>query len=113
MRNIDEYQAQAPRTANAIIDLTDCCFGMIGETGEVVDTIKKHLYQGHPMDDKMRRKLTEELGDVMWYICVLALLCDIKMSDVLDGNVSKIKARYPDGFSTERSMNRPTDTEGL
>jgi NTP pyrophosphatase (non-canonical NTP hydrolase) len=82
---------------------------MIGETGEVVDLIKKHLYQGHPMDESLRLKLTKEIGDTMWYICMVANLCDIWMEDVIATNVEKLQARYPEGFTVEKSINRDTE----
>jgi NTP pyrophosphatase (non-canonical NTP hydrolase) len=110
--DIDSYQEETARTASTNVDAINCCFGLIGESGEVVDTVKKQLYQGHPYD-KTRDKIVDELGDVMWYICRFAACYDIKMSDVLQFNVNKLRKRYPDGFSTERSLNREVEEEKL
>lgn len=77
--------------------------GLAGEAGEVVDLLKKHLYHGHSLD---RDKLTKELGDCLWYLAVLAHLNGVDLADVAAANVVKLRARYPDGFSEERSRNR-------
>ena len=43
--------------------------GLIGETGEVADILKKHLWHGADLD---REHFIEELGDVAWYAAALA-----------------------------------------
>lgn len=43
--------------------------GVVGEVGEVIDQLKKHVGHGHQLTEK----LTTELGDVVWYVCALAL----------------------------------------
>ena len=43
--------------------------GLCGEAGEVIDLVKKHLAQGHPLD---RTALAGELGDVAWYLAETA-----------------------------------------
>nr|WP_321022980.1 nucleoside triphosphate pyrophosphohydrolase family protein [Clostridium neonatale] len=73
------------------------------ETGEVIDIIKKYLYQGHELN---KEHVTEELGDVMFYITNLATLLGIDMQDVLQNNVDKLLKRYPNGFEKEKSVNR-------
>ena len=103
---IDLYQDQTMRTVNPDeMNAVNYCFGLIGETGEVIDLIKKHLYQGHPIDDILP-KLQNELGDVMWYLCMLANMYGLTMSSVLADNIAKLKKRYPDGFTPEKSINR-------
>ena len=106
---LDAYQLAAMRTtihargdagANA---LTWNALGIAGEAGEVADIIKKHVGHGHELD---RAKLTRELGDVLWYVAALAHDIGVDLSTVARENVEKLKARYPDGFSQERSRNR-------
>jgi len=100
----NEYQKAALRTATSKFrDLGNCGLGIAGEAGEVADIIKKHLYQGHPLD---KRHIVEELGDVAWYVAVCAFTVDTSLEDVLKENVRKLKRRYPDGFSEERSIHR-------
>lgn len=83
--------------------LTNACFGMAGETGELVDLVKKHLFHDHDLDVN---HLMLELGDVMYYLCWLCLLLGIDFSEVCYANMDKLNARYPDGFDTERSQHR-------
>lgn len=77
--------------------------GLPGEVGEVVDLYKKHYFHGHDLD---MDKVEKELGDVMWYV---ALLCDaagIKLEEVLEKNIAKLRARYGEKFSCEASRSR-------
>ena len=103
----NEYQKLAMITLNPDLgkkdQLINGVMGLCGESGEVIDLVKKHLHQGHPLD---REKLLKELGDVCWYIAELATALDCDLDDVLDKNIQKLRARYPEGFEATRSMNR-------
>lgn len=103
----NEYQEQALRTANKRLSwadmLADGAMGLAGEAGECVDLIKKHLFQGHGLDHE---KLKEELGDVMWYLALIAASMCLTLDSVMAANIDKLRARYPEGFSEERSMER-------
>ena len=105
--DIRHYQAKAIRTVNTNLSeneqLSNLCMGLCGETGEIVDYVKKHLYHGHKLD---LRKLTEEISDVMWYLTNLATFFELPMCDILDENIKKLEERYPEGFSVEKSINR-------
>lgn len=98
---MDAYQEAAARTGGT--DVAISALGLAGEAGEVVDLLKKHLGHGHPVD---REKLKKELGDVLWYLSDLARLFDIKLSDVAEANIEKLRRRYPNGFSKADSLNR-------
>ena len=105
--DIKEFQNKSIRTINHDLTteqlISNMCMGISGESGEVIDIIKKNLYQGHELD---KEHLTEELGDVMFYITNLATLLGIDMQDVLQNNVDKLLKRYPDGFDINKSVNR-------
>jgi NTP pyrophosphatase (non-canonical NTP hydrolase) len=77
--------------------------GLCGESGEAIDIVKKHLHQGHELD---REKLIKELGDIAWYLAETAYALDLELEVVLEQNIAKLKERYPEGFETEKSMNR-------
>jgi NTP pyrophosphatase (non-canonical NTP hydrolase) len=77
--------------------------GLCGESGEAIDVVKKHLAQGHELD---REALVKELGDIAWYLAETAYALDVKLEDVLQGNIDKLKKRYPEGFDSSRSVNR-------
>jgi NTP pyrophosphatase (non-canonical NTP hydrolase) len=109
----NQYQQLAERTANrgpedtAERMFTNFAFGLAGETGEVIDCLKKHLFHGHPLD---REKLKIELGDLLWYIATTATTADISLYEIASANIAKLKARYPEGFSEERSIHREDNT---
>lgn len=107
--NLDEYQKAAGRTEAAIPQrelMIKNAIGLCGEAGETVELIKKHLFHGHPLD---KEKLKKEIGDVLWYVAQLAAAAEISLEDVGQANVAKLKARYPEGFTPEASLNRPPE----
>jgi NTP pyrophosphatase (non-canonical NTP hydrolase) len=105
--NLDEYQELALRTAghreNVEKVLTGTALGLTGESGEVAEMIKKTFYHGHPLD---REALAQELGDVLWYVAVMADGLGLSLGQIAAENIDKLRARYPEGFSEERSRNR-------
>jgi NTP pyrophosphatase (non-canonical NTP hydrolase) len=104
---MDEYQQLALRTAGHREDrqqvLTYTALGLTGESGEVAEMIKKAFYHGHALE---REKLSKELGDVLWYLAVMASGLGLSLDRIASENIDKLRARYPDGFSEERSRNR-------
>ena len=105
---INEYQTAALRTAQtdkllAIDLLINSALGLCGESGEVADLVKKHRFQGHNLD---LDHVAKELGDISWYLAVGAYSIGYDLETILQMNVDKLKARYPDGFSTDRSLHR-------
>ena len=103
----DEYQKKAMTTLNPALSkhdaLLNAVMGLCGESGECIDLVKKHLFQGHDLD---REKLCKELGDVAWYLAEAAFALDLSLEEILRGNLDKLRSRYPQGFDAERSMNR-------
>ena len=103
----DEYQQKAMATLNPALSKHDVLLngvmGLCGESGEVIDLVKKHLHQGHDLD---KQKLAKELGDVAWYLAETAYALDISLEEVLRGNLEKLKKRYPAGFDADKSIHR-------
>lgn len=101
----NDYQRAAMRTAGDDEEnyLLNGVMGLCGESGEVIDLVKKHLYQGHEMDKK---KLALECGDCAWYLALIASAIGMSFGEVLQMNIDKLKKRFPDGFSKERSIHR-------
>ena len=108
--NVDAYQKEAMTLLNPEIPqrdvLMNALMGLCGESGEAIDLMKKHLFQGHELD---REKLIKELGDVAWYLAEAATGLDVDLSDVLQRNLDKLHARYPQGFDTARSQHREAE----
>lgn len=77
--------------------------GLAGETGEVIDIIKKYRFHDKPLD---KEHLTEELGDVFWYFVLLANAFKIPLDEIMDYNTAKLQKRFPNGFNKEDARNR-------
>jgi NTP pyrophosphatase (non-canonical NTP hydrolase) len=103
----NEYQRLAMTTLNPDLTKKDVLIngvmGLCGESGEAIDIVKKHLHQGHELD---KEKLLKELGDIAWYLAETAYALDIPLDEVFEGNIAKLRARYPQGFDTEKSVHR-------
>jgi NTP pyrophosphatase (non-canonical NTP hydrolase) len=103
----DEYQDLAGRTSPpdrpALEKLTNGALGLGGEAGEVVEIVKKHRYHGHALDADA---VAKELGDVLWYVAEICTATGLSMGDVARKNVDKLRDRYPEGFSENRSRER-------
>lgn len=104
---INEYQKKAMSTLNPELSRKDVLIngvmGLCGESGEAIDIVKKWLAQGHDLDE---RALAKELGDIAWYLAETAYALGIPLEEILQSNIQKLKQRYPEGFDSERSINR-------
>ena len=102
-----EYQALAMRTSRKDISPDEHVFngilGIAGESGECAALVKKCFYQdGRAIVNHMR----EELGDLLWYIVETATAMELNLDEIAEGNIEKLRQRYPDGFDPERSLHR-------
>ena len=104
---INEYQGLAMRTSNRELSkedhLLNGVLGLVGESGEIADLIKKQRMQGHTLDIE---HVAKELGDVCWYIAETATAIGCDMETIMKMNIDKLRKRYPEGFDSERSQNR-------
>lgn len=105
--NLNHYQSLAGLTSGAGGDgerrLIIAALGMAGEAGEFANLVKKLTAHGH---DVPLEELADELGDVLWYLAEAASACGLELDDIASQNVAKLRARYPQGFSQEQSINR-------
>ncbi len=104
---LNEYQSLAGRTAgaggNGQRRLIIAALGLAGEAGEFANMVKKLTAHGHDISPEI---LADELGDVMWYVAEAATAIGIPLGEIAKTNVDKLRKRYPEGFSEERSINR-------
>ena len=103
----NEYQALAMRTRNKSLSpddsLANGVMGLCGESGECADLVKKTFFQGRELDVP---HFAKELGDVLWYIALCCESLGLQLDDVMQQNVDKLSARYPNGFDPYRSQHR-------
>ena len=104
---VNEYQKLAMTMLNPALTekdiLINSVMGLCGESGEAIDIVKKHLFQGHDLD---KEKLAKELGDIAWYLAEAATALNMDLDDIFASNIEKLKKRYPEGFDSERSIHR-------
>ena len=104
--NFEEYRIAAQRTSNTTSlheKILNGAMGLNGEAGEVIDLVKKYMFQGHEPDWD---KLIDEAGDVLWYLAELATGLGVSLEDIAMRNVEKLWRRFPSGFDSVRSVNR-------
>ena len=105
-----EYQSLAMRTRNTNLSSLDSLIngvmGLCGESGECADMAKKMLFQGADFDFE---HFAKELGDVLWYIALCCETLDLSLDDIMQKNIDKLKARYPEGFDPQRSQHREAE----
>jgi NTP pyrophosphatase (non-canonical NTP hydrolase) len=103
---INTYQTLAARTINHALDrdemINHAVFGLSGEVGEISSLFQK-VYQGHELNESDLRK---EIGDTAWMLAELCTAYGWDMEQVYIENIEKLRARYPKGFSAERSLHR-------
>ena len=96
--NFKEYQSKASRTAlypNRFRNLEYPTLGLAGEAGEVANIVKKIQRDfGGEITDEIRRKLKDELGDVLWYISACADELGLTLQEIAEFNVKKLAARH-------------------
>ena len=104
---VNEYQNLAMTTLNPELSkrdvLINSVMGLCGESGEAIDIVKKWMAHGHDLD---KDHLAKELGDIAWYLAEAATALDMDLEDILKANIEKLKKRYPEGFSADRSIHR-------
>ena len=80
--------------------------GICSEGGELLDLVKKLIFQGKEPTDELRNKIKNELGDVMWYVQQVLITMEWDLEEVLAENTKKLSGRYPEGFDVNKSENR-------
>lgn len=78
--------------------------GISGESGELLDAIKKHIFYGAPLDVE---NIIEECGDILWYMTRLLAAVDYTLEDAMGYNNDKLNnKRYAHGYSDKAAHDR-------
>ena len=83
--------------------ILNSCLGLSGEVGEFNDMIKKWIFHEKQLDIGHAKK---EAGDICWYLAMLCESFGWSLDEIMQMNVDKLKARYPEGFDIERANHR-------
>jgi NTP pyrophosphatase (non-canonical NTP hydrolase) len=97
------------RASRTVFDIDDVggilngCLGLSGEVGEFNDMVKKWIFHEKPLDEEHAQK---EIGDVLWYVAMICHSFGWNMDEIMQQNIDKLKARYPEGFDVDKSAHR-------
>jgi len=72
-------------------DLLHMAVGVVGEAGELIDAVKKHVIYGKELD---RDNMIEELGDIEFFMEGIRQILGISRKETLDWNMAKLSVRY-------------------
>ena len=105
--NTEIFQREARRSLRDDLPYeamcSNMCMGLAGEIGEVIDIMKKHIYQGKELDIT---DVIEEVGDVLWYIANFCNVNNITMDECMERNIKKLRKRFPNGFTIKDANER-------
>ena len=107
----DEYQKLALTTAEndyePLMAKTILAMGIAGEAGEVIEKWKKIVaYKGGKVSEEDLRGLAKEMGDVVWYVAVMAHSLGLSFDKIVEQNVQKLKERQARGLIAGQGDNR-------
>jgi NTP pyrophosphatase (non-canonical NTP hydrolase) len=100
-----EYQEYVQSKINTPIECS--LLGLAGETGELLDKIKKIKYHGHKVNADTWKDLALEAGDILFYLSdICHRYIGVELQTVMLWNKEKLDKRYKGKFSQEESINR-------
>lgn len=110
-QSLAEYQAAAEETDRTPADIEDsvlvAVLGILGEAGDLSTLFKKSLRDGEGYT-VFREQFKEELGDILWYVSLLAGKLGFTLDEVAEKNLSKVNARWK-GFDRTVRERKPFD----
>jgi NTP pyrophosphatase (non-canonical NTP hydrolase) len=89
-------------------DLIHGALGACTESAELLDAVKKYLIYDKAVDVV---NIKEELGDLAWYMAIICVWGGFDFEDIMEKNIAKLKARYPNRFTNQDALNRDLDKE--
>ena len=108
-----DYAIMAARLAELEVNdvnttqLLTAALGLTAEAGEFTEVVKKIVFQGKPYNEDNVFHMKRELGDICWYLAQAFMALDTNFDEILDMNIEKLSARYPEGtFDAYYSENR-------
>ncbi len=108
--DLNDYQTSALKTAiypNMGANFAYPALGLVGEAGEVADKLKKVIRDNDGiLTDTVRDAVAKEIGDVLWYVSVLAYEMDYDLNTIAQTNLDKLASRQERGVLTGSGDNR-------
>ena len=92
-------------------NLCHAILGLVTESGELADVLKRAFFYGKGAESVDKNHIIEELGDLGYYWALACYTMGVTPEEVRSANIAKLRARYPNKFSTEDAYNRDTKKE--
>ena len=108
LTDVPDYNAFRERLIALAPELLHAMLGIASESGEFVDAFKKHLVYGKELDVV---NLEEECGDFFWYVAIFCFFTKTPISTIMERNIAKLRARYPNKFTEHDALNRNLERE--
>jgi len=83
--------------------LMHAAMGISGESGELLDAIKKNVIYNKPLDII---NVSEELGDLEFYLEMMRQALHLNRDEIIRSNISKLTMRYPSQYSDASAQER-------
>ena len=110
--NLEEYTDNVMRTVNVLntplMNQLHMVLGMVTEASEIANVFKAKLAYNRNIDWV---NIEEELGDILFFIFAFCRMNQIDLEKVMEQNIAKLKARYPEKYSDDKANNRNLDQE--
>ena len=84
-------------------ELLHAAIGIAGEAGELLDAVRKHVFDGQPLD---RDNVIEELGDLEFYMMAAMMNIGVLRPHLQELNMAKLSKRYEAGYSDKAAQER-------
>ena len=104
-KDVDTYAEVSARLLKQdnLMRLLHAAVGMCGESGELIDAVKKSVVYGKELDVA---NVKEELGDALWYMALALKAIGSSFDEVMELNKTKLEKRYPTGFTEKDAILR-------
>lgn len=109
--NFNDYQKRALTTAKSkgdeLKDIMHWVLGVNGESGEIAEKVKKIIRDKDGVfSDEDKKQIGHEIGDVLWYLAVLAHELNLDFEDLAQANLDKLQSRKERGVIGGSGDNR-------
>ncbi|MFC7298965.1 nucleoside triphosphate pyrophosphohydrolase family protein [Herminiimonas aquatilis] len=107
--NLNVYQQEAQKTDRVPLrgqsghDIIVPLLGLAGEAGELLSEYKKHLRDGSA-HQLFKERISEELGDLLWYVANVATKFDLTLGEIADSNLKKTRDRWGDQDTSAKNF---------
>ena len=84
-------------------ELLHAAIGLAGEAGELLDAVRKHVFDGQPLD---RENCIEEMGDLGFFYEAFLQIIGVTREEIEQRNTAKLSKRYEGGYTDQQAITR-------